>query len=191
MDINEAKIKHLTDLKSVYTHVITAVEGQRTEEDITDIPVANQILMDTESSLKTFCDQIETKLEALGSSNSVVKEALTGIAGVFAGIWNKVRDHETTRALRDLYTALSLCAAATTTLNAFAETVGDQELVAMSLRQQDTLCRLIVKVSEELPRITAMEVAKKHGLTNGVDAGTRSMQNTQKVWKGNSPTVTV
>jgi hypothetical protein len=187
----EETIRHLSDLKATYEHVLHAVDLQSNEEHIVSKPEAAKMVAHTKSELTALCNQLEQELKILGQpgGNSTIKEAVTTLLGKIAGAWNHARDYKASRGLRDAYTALSLCAAATTTLHGFALVVNDVKIANLALSHQETLSNLIIAYSKEIPKVSARETASLFGKTLDPSVQMQAVENTQRIWSGQKATV--
>lgn len=103
--------KRLSDQLALERHILEAVERQRGEDSLRENLEANKVVIEIEQVLKSHVATLETLADEYGAgTSSLLKKAVTELAGVAAGLYDKVRDQEVSRMIRDDYTALSLAA---------------------------------------------------------------------------------
>ena len=125
--------KYLGDMKSVVSHVTTAMERQK--DEFRDKPDVSQAIARVALSLKRQDDALGARLEALGGSPThPVKEAVSDALGVMAGLYNKVRTEGAAKGLRDDHVALNLVYLSYTTLHTTAVALGDTETADLAER---------------------------------------------------------
>ncbi len=121
-DNREALRPYVADMAAVEKHILEAIERQRKDDDIQQFPDAAQWVGRVEGVLRRHVDNLDSHLKNFdgGGVAGTVKEALTGVLGTVAGLYDKVRKDTASRALRDDYTALSLAAISYTMLHTTA-----------------------------------------------------------------------
>ena len=175
--------KHLADMQSVEKHILEAIERQREEENVRNDLETNKLLIEIERTLKGHVQALTTLSKQYdGEGESAFKKAITAAAGVMAGLYDKVRENEVTRMLRDDYTALSLAAMGYTTLHTFGLAIKEQNIADLALSHLKEITPLLVDISKALPVVTAREVAAENDFPVDVSAGQEAVRNTQTAW---------
>lgn len=175
--------KHLSDQIALERHILEAIERQREEDDLRENLEANKVVIEIERVLRSHLTTLETLADEYGaSSSSVLKKAVTELAGVVAGLYDKVRDQEVSRMIRDDYTALSLAAMGYTAFHTFGLVIQEQRIADVALSHLKDLTPLLVRISQVLPHIVASETAKDLGITVDPTVGVTASSNTHQAW---------
>ena len=100
----ETLTKYLGDMRAVVHHVEEAMEQQ--ERELKDQPDVTALIGRTVTILRAQKEAIGTRLDSLGGSPThPVKEGVAAVAGVIAGLYNKVRTEGAAKSLRDDHVA--------------------------------------------------------------------------------------
>ena len=141
----ETITKYLGDMKSVVSHVHTAMERQR--DDFKDKPEVSQTIARVALGLKRQDESLGQRLEALGGSPThPVKEAVSDALGIVAGLYNKVRTEGAAKGLRDDHVALNLVYISYTTLHTTAVAYGDAETASLAKRSMIESAKFVGEV---------------------------------------------
>ena len=142
--------KYLGDMKSVVSHVHTAMERQK--DDFKDKPEVSQTMARIALGLKRQDDSLGQRLEALGGSPThPVKEVVSDALGIVAGLYNKVRTEGAAKGLRDDHVALNLVYVSYTTLHTTAVAFGDAETAAIAKRSMIESAKFLTEVDRLIP----------------------------------------
>ena len=145
----ETITKYLGDMKSVVSHVQTAMERQR--DDFKDKPEVSQTIGRIALGLKGQDESLGKRLEALGGSPThPVKEVVSDALGVMAGLYNKVRTEGAAKGLRDDHVALNLVYISYTTLHTTAVALGDAQTAALAKRSMIESAKFVGEVDRLL-----------------------------------------
>ena len=141
----ETITKYLGDMKSVVSHVQTAMERQR--DDFKDKPEVSQTIGRIALGLKGQDESLGKRLEALGGSPThPVKEVVSDALGVMAGLYNKVRTEGAAKGLRDDHVALNLVYISYSTLHTTAVALGDAQTAALAKRSMIESAKFVGEV---------------------------------------------
>ena len=141
----ETITKYLGDMKSVVSHVQTAMERQR--DDFKDKPEVSQTIGRIALGLKGQDESLGKRLEALGGSPThPVKEVVSDALGVMAGLYNKVRTEGAAKGLRDDHVALNLVYISYSTLHTTAVALGDAQTAALAKRSMVESAKFVGEV---------------------------------------------
>lgn len=170
--------QYVSDMVSLNKHILEAVERQTRDKRTKQYPEAFQVLTRIESTLKGHIPALEHQLSTLGGDpTSPVKKAVSAVAGVAAGAYDKIRTDTISKMLRDTYTALSLAAISYTMLHTTGLALKNQATADLSVRYLSQITPLIVEISEVVPLVVANE------LEDGDPAvGREAVRHTQKAW---------
>lgn len=154
----ETLTKYLGDMKSVVSHVRTAMERQK--DELKDQPDVAQTIARIALTLGRQEEDLAARLATLGGSPThPVKEAVSDAFGLIAGLYNKVRTEGGAKALRDDHVALNLVylsySMLHTTAIALAEP-GTAELAGRAIRE---IARSVSEVDRLVPAVVLRELA--------------------------------
>ncbi len=163
-------------------HIHEAVRRQRDDKQVSSQPQTQQIISRIESTLDEHIEHLERHLKSIGGSgSSPVKSAVTAVAGVAAGLYDKVRDEKVSKMLRDDYTALSLAAISYTMLHTTGLAYSSPQTAEIAVRHLQHWTPLIVEISEVIPLVVAQELAEDSDQVNP-SIGQQAVRNTQSAW---------
>ena len=146
----ETITKYLGDMKSVVSHVQTAMERQK--DEFKDKPEVSQTMARIALGLGRQDDALGQRLEALGGSPThPVKEVVSDALGIVAGLYNKVRTEGAAKGLRDDHVALNLVYISYTTLHTTAVALGDTETAAIAKRSMIESAKFVTEVDRLVP----------------------------------------
>lgn len=179
---------YVTDVHALVTHGLQAIKRQVDNlQDVshTDAKVAVGAFA---SILEKQQRELEARVKELGGSvKQPVKDAVSAVAGVAAGLINAVRSSETAKSIRDDHTYFSHLGVAWLMLHTTATSLGDTETAALAERGYADTARMIMHVDKILPKIVVEELAEDKSLHPAhVEEQTRKM--VQSAWNRQAPT---
>lgn len=174
---------YIADMAAVEKHILEALERQHKDDDIRQFPNAHQWLDRLIGVLRQHVNALEDHLESFpgGGAAHTVKEAVTGVLGAIAGVYDKVRKDTASRALRDDYTALSLATISYTMLHTTALGLRQGATAELALRQLKDLTPLLVELSQILPHIVLRELSFE-GYDVETSLAQQAVRGTQEAW---------
>jgi ferritin-like metal-binding protein YciE len=183
-DNKEALRPYVADMLAVEKHILEAVERQRNDDDIKQFPEALQLVGRLETTLKGHVQTLEGQLQAYagGGAAGAVKEALTGVLGAIAGVYDKVRKDTASRALRDDYTALSLASVSYGMLHATALGLSQGSVAALAKSNLEEINSLIMELGLAIPRVVLKELAFE-GYSIDTGAADLAVKNLEESWR--------
>jgi hypothetical protein len=186
-DNKEALRPYVADMVAVEKHILEAVERQRNDDDVKQFPDALQLVGRLESVLKSHVQALESHLQGYpgGGTASTVKQAVTGLLGAIAGIYDKVRKDTASRALRDDYTALSLASVSYGMLHATALGLSQGPAAELARSNMEEVNSLIMELGLVLPRIVLKELAFE-GYQVETGAADRAVKNLEETWRNSA-----
>lgn len=187
-DSREILRPYLADMSAVITHIQEAVERQCNDDDFKKVPQVLNLVTQLDTVLRRQMQQLDSHLESFpgGGVSGAVKNTVTGVLGVFAGLYDKVRTETASRGLRDDYTALNLAAISYTMLHTSALTLGESTTADLALRNLRELTPLILQIVEVVPYAVVSELAKE-GKTADATVVQRVIRETQEAWAAHVP----
>lgn len=182
-DSREALRPYVADMAAVEKHILEAIERQRNDDDIKQFPEAFQLVGRIEGVLKSHVQALESHAQGFpgGGAATTVKEAVTGVLGAIAGLYDKVRKDPASRALRDDYTALSLAAISYTMLHATALGLNQGTTAELALSNLKDLTPLLIELSQIIPPVVVKELSFE-GYPIETSVGQQAARNTHEAW---------
>ncbi len=181
---NDLITKHIADISALEKHILEAVQRQRESEAVKSNVDVNRVVMDVERVLTSHIASLDTLAASYdGEGEAGFKKALLAAAGMAAGLYDRLRESELTRDLRDDYTALSLATMGYTAMHAFALGITEPRLADLAGRHLADLTPLLIELSKLIPVTTITDLAKEHP-DLGVDTSkiSEAVENTQRAW---------
>jgi hypothetical protein len=182
-DNREALRPYIADMAALDKHIVEALERQQADNDIKQFPNAVQLIDKALAVLRGNVKALESQLEGTtgGSAAGAVKEAVTGVLGAIAGLYDKVRKDTASRALRDDYTALSLASISYTMLHTTALGLRQGAVAEIALRHLQSLTPLIMELSQIIPTIVLKELSfEGYDIETGL--AQQAIRSTQQTW---------
>ncbi len=162
---NEVITTYTSDVHALVSHGLQAIHRQVEQlKDVShrDAPVAVAAF---ESTLKQQQAALEDRIKSLGgSATQPVKDAVSAVAGVAAGLINAVRPSETAKSLRDDYTYFNSLGVSWLMLHTTATSLGDSETAQLAQRGYSDTTRIIMHLSRILPKIVVEELREDKAL---------------------------
>jgi hypothetical protein len=182
-DSREILRPYVADMAAVQKHILEAVERQRNDDDLKKLPQALQLVSRLETTLRSQTASLEQHLTTFegGSVSGAVKETVTGVLGVLAGLYDKIRKDTVSRMLRDDSTALSLSTISLTMLHTTALGVSHAATADLALRLLKELTPFAVELAEVIPHVVLRELAED-GRVFDAAVAQQAVRNTQEAW---------
>lgn len=153
----ETITKYLGDMKSVVSHVRTAMERQK--DEFKDQPQVSQTMGRIAFGLQRQDESIGKRLDALGGSPThPVKEVVSDALGIMAGLYNKVRTEGAAKGLRDDHVALNLVYVSYTMLHTTAVALGDAQTASLAKGAMIECAKFITEVDGLVPATVFREL---------------------------------
>ena len=181
---NDLITKHIADISALEKHILEAVRRQRESEAVKSDVSVNRIVMDIERVLTSHIAALDGLAAAYdGEGEAGIKKAIVAAAGVVAGLYDRLRESEITRNLRDDYTALSLAAMGYTAMHAFGLSLGESGVADLAGRHLSDITPLLIELSKLIPVTTITDLAKEHpDLNFDTSKISEAVENTQRAW---------
>jgi ferritin-like metal-binding protein YciE len=186
-DNREALRPYLADMVAVEKHILEAVERQRDDDDIKQFPEALQLVGRIESTLKSHVQSLDSQLAGYpgGGAAGAVKQAVTGVVGAIAGVYDKVRKDTASRALRDDYTALSLASVSYGMLHTTALGLSQGTVAELAKNNMEEINSLIMALGLAIPRVVLKELSFE-GYSIDTGAADLAVKNLEETWRHSS-----
>ena len=184
---NELLTTYTSDVHALITHGHKAIQRQvENLKNVSHVDAKNAVV-ELERVLAGQLKSIETRITALGgSSTQPVKDAVSAVAGVAAGLINAVRGSEAAKSIRDDHTFFSQLGVAWLMMHTTATSLGDTETARVAELGYRETARCIMHIDRILPKIVVEEV--REDVTSATDATEQTRAMMMTAWNRESPT---
>lgn len=180
---NDALTRYVGDTIALTKHIHEAIERQLHDDRAKADTAAYPIITRLDAVLEGQISSYEAHLKHLGeSATSPVKEVVSAVAGVFAGLTDKVRGDPVSKMLRDDYTALSLLAMAHTMLHTTGLALKHPSTAELAQRTLKEITPILIDISEHIPLSVVRELIDE-GEQVDTGVGEQAVKNTQQAWE--------
>lgn len=174
--------QYVSDMLALERHILEAIERQAADDRLSLHTQASTLITRIQGHLNAHITHLEQQLTGLGGeATSPVKEAVVAVAGVAAGLYDKVRTDPVSKMLRDDYTALNLAAISYSMLHTTGLAFNDFATADLALRHLKDLTPCIVEINEIIPLVVAREISDEGTLVDTAIAQD-AVRNTQAAW---------
>jgi len=150
---------YVEDLHSLVTHGLQPVGHQLDEAREREHADAAPLIAELQRVLREHQHALAERMRALGTSPTTgVQDAATAVAGVVAGIYNRVRTEAVAKSLRDDSTFLSHCSISWLMLLATARSLGDHEVEELAEHGYRDCARLVMRIDRVMPSLVVEEL---------------------------------
>lgn len=173
---------YVNDMVALEKHILEALERQREDERVQQDAEFKELIDRLHTLVRAHVLTMENHAAAVGEKfGSSVKDAVSSLTGVVAGLYDKVRKHPVSRLLRDDYTAVSLAATAYSMLYTTGLATRELPIANVALRHLQELTPLIKDLSRIIPIAVVKELAEDDPEIDRSILGL-AQENTRKAW---------
>lgn len=184
---NDVLKTYTSDVHALVSHGVQAIHRQ--VEQLKD--VSHQ---DAKTAVRLFEQTLEAQQAALhdrvealgGSATGPVKDAVSAVAGVAAGLIDAVRPAGTAKAIRDDHTYFNHLGISWLMLYTTASALNDAETAALAQRGYQDTTKMIMHVDRILPKIVVEELAENKSL-NPADVQDQARVMIKNAWNREAP----
>ncbi len=179
---------YIGDLIAVLDHVAQAVGKHRDNVDLRKVDHASVLIDDLYAALVRHRTDLELHLKAIGGATGggVVKDVLTTLTGVMAGVYGTMRGEAMSRIIRDDYTALSFVIACATMLHTTALALNDLSTADITRRHMRDYPPLIMALSHVLPMAVLVDLHSDNVAVNNDQSAGQARQDLSDAWNAAS-----
>lgn len=168
---------YVSDMLALERHIRVPFDTQNKDSDFSEYPDAAELVLRMSATADEHIERLKTTLDDLGGHEaSPVKSAVAQFEGAVAGAIDKMRKTKVSKALRDDYTALSLCCVSYSELLSTANAMGDTKIASLAQRLLRDYSQLVMEIGHAIPSIVVLEL-QAIGLT--VDLTTIDLSRSQ------------
>lgn len=173
--------KYLGDMHALESHILQAIDKQ--DKLLHDHPRAKEMISTFRTTIEGHVNALQARLDALGGSPThPVKEAAAAAAGVVAGIYDKVRNEEASKDLRDDYTAINHAVISYIMLHTTALAFNDQATAELCKRHLTDNATFVMDINRYMPDLI-LEEFRQDGLTIDEGATNTARQTVGEIWR--------
>jgi hypothetical protein len=181
-DAKDILQQYVSDMVSLDEHIHEAIKRQIEDDRLKQFPEAAKVVNTLHRTLDTHITGLKGQLKSLGGEASgPVKEAVSAIAGVAAGLYDKVRHDPVSKMLRDDYTALSLAAISYTMLHTTGLALQHQPIADLAQRYLKDITPIIIDISQVVPGVVVKDLEDNEALIDRA-VGEEAVRKTQAAW---------
>lgn len=181
-DNNDILQQYVSDMIALNKHILEAVERQLEGDYLDKYPGTRPVVNSIKTALTKHVSGLTTQVESVGGEASgPVKDAVSTIAGVAAGLYDKVRHDPVSKMLRDDYTALSLASISYTMLHTTGLALKHDAIADTAVRYLKDLTPIVVEISKIMPKIVVKDLADEE-VSIDASVGGQAVSNTQEAW---------
>jgi ferritin-like metal-binding protein YciE len=188
-DMNKETLQtYVGDMYSLESHIEEALDSQL--EKCKDHPKANMAVRRFHGTVRTQRDAMKAHLDELGgSTGGVLKNAVSSVFGVAAGVVDKVRPEAVSKCLRDDYTAFNLAAMGYHMLYGTALMLGFPKTAELAERHHRAYTDMVQDINQIVLDVVGWEL-RKDGHKIDEKAMDRATQTMNQDWKATAPSST-
>ena len=174
--------KYVSDMIALESHIFQAIDKQAKENE--SDPEIKQHFTNFASTLQSHQTTLEARLKALGgAANKPVKEGVSAVLGVAAGVIDKLRSDEQSKEFRDDYTALNLSLISYEMLYTTATALGDKETASLAASNAKDNAEFVSYIQHILPQVIVRELKKNYDVTLDESATQSTKELIGTIWK--------
>ena len=178
--------QYISDMVALDEHIHEAIKRQIEDDRLKQFPEAAKVVNTLHRTLDTHMTGLKGQLKTLGGEASgPVKEAVSAIAGVAAGLYDKVRHDPVSKMLRDDYTALSLAAISYTMLHTTALALQRKPLADLAERYLRDITPIIIDISQAIPGVVVTDLEDEDVVIDRA-VGQEAVRKTQQAWSADN-----
>jgi len=175
---------YFNDLIAVYTHTLEAMRRHAVDESLLKVPGGKEAINSAVATLELHLKKLEERVNEMGGPGAVgqMKEAMTSVTGFLTGLYGQVRNQAASRILRDDYTGLSFLMTCSTMLHTTCIALGNTRASETTSQLVNELPRVIIGISNLLPKAVIADLAKDNVLIN-LDAAQTTIMEVKQAWE--------
>jgi hypothetical protein len=181
---------YITDMHALINHGLKAIDRQAEHMRKKDPhPEALSVLGEFQRVLRGHLLQLDARAKTLGGKTTQpIKDAVTTLTGLAAGLISAVRPEEAAKGVRDDYTFLSHVAIGYLMLHTTASGLGDAETATLAEQGYRDAARLVMRIDQLLPSLVLQEL-RQDGLPVGPvgPVAEQSLMMVQRAWRREAP----
>ena len=177
IDVQHSLQTYISDMLALEEHIRVPLTAQMKDEDLPNYPSAEVLLRRLTDLNYTHIQSLKAALQAGGGHEAhAIKTAVTNIEGWFASAIDKVRKTKIAKALRDDYTALSLCCVSYSMLLTTANAYEAPEVAELARRHLSDYAEIIMEIGVAMPDVVLRDLQETGAPVSDATAEQTRMQ---------------
>lgn len=186
-DRNEVLTTYTSDVHALVSHGVQALHRQVEQLKNVSHQDARTAVAKFEQTLRQQQSALEARIKELGgSATGPVKDAVSAVAGVAAGLIDAVRPAETAKAIRDDHTYFNHLGISWLMLYTTATSLSDAETAALAESGYKETTKMIMHVDRILPKIVVEELDENQALAP-LDVQEQARVMVKNAWNREAP----
>lgn len=174
--------KYVSDMLSLEGHISQAIDKQVKGNN--DDPEVSTQFATFAKTIERHHTDLETRLSEMGgAANKPIKEGVATIAGVAAGLIDKLRSEEVSKDFRDDFTALNLSLISYEMLHTTALSLGDKQTADLAARNMKDNAEFVMFIQKVMPQIVIRDLKQNHDVTPDESAAKVTRDFVADIWK--------
>lgn len=182
---NDAKTvlqKYVSDMVSLEDHIYQAIDKQ--VKEVSDQPELSTKLQGFAQTAQRHSQQLQSRLGQMGgAANQPVKQGVAAVAGVAAGVIDKLRSDEESKDIRDDITAFNLSLTAYAMLYTTALALKDQETAQIAADFAKENADSIMYLHQNLPSIVIRNLKDNYNVAVDPTVTDQTRQLISSIWR--------
>jgi hypothetical protein len=176
-DTEHALATYISDMLALEEHVHVPFESQLRDADLARYPAADAMVRRLSDLSNTHIQSLQAALEAVGGHEAhAVKSTVANIEGWFASAIDKIRKTKIAKALRDDYTALSLCCVSYSMLLTTANALNAPDVAQLAQRHLRDYAQILMELGVAIPDVVVQDLRETGVSVAEASAGQTRMQ---------------
>lgn len=172
---NATLTTYITDMHALVNHGLQAINRQA-DSLKADHPQALAAVHEFQRTLRSHLTLLDARAKALGGRvTRPLKDVVTTVTGLLAGLVGAFRPEQAAKAIRDDYTGLSHIAIGYLMLYTTASGLGDRETAALAEHGYRDVARLIMHIDRVMPGLVVQELRRDNLHVADVEADVHAM----------------
>ncbi len=158
-DSEHSLATYVSDMLALEEHIRVPFGTQVKDKDLSGYPGAGALVQRIEALCTQHIAALKSALDELGGHElSAVKSTVSNIEGWFASAIDVIRKTKVAKALRDDYTALSLCTVSYSMLLTTANAYGNVAIANLALQHLRDYAQAVMQISDAMPAVVLQDL---------------------------------
>ncbi len=177
--------QYVNDVIALEREISQAVRVQKEDDAIAKLPGLRTILQEIVTGSEARIEALKVLSEEEGATiGGALKEGITAVVGVLAGVYGKVREHPVSRMVRDDIIAMDVAMTSYGMLLTLGTAIGHKKCADLATTGLNACPGLIIRLTDMLPAIICEELAKDAPLADPL-AANKACTLIREAWKTN------
>lgn len=176
--------KHVSEILGLEREIAETIEGQLLDKKVVKLEYVADVLCYLVPVLKGHIASLENL--STERSGGFIKDAVMAVSGMLAGMRGKPRSSSVSDMLREDFAALSFATASYAMLHTAGLALRDPETADLAMRNMQALTRLLMALSDAIPRVIVDELVHGQILVD-LEAPKTAARNLHNTWRSTDP----